>query len=141
MNKNNSSEDIPSLREELQASQQILKAICDSTKSSIFLVAPDFRILFFNKWASDGCKLLYGREMFVGDSILNYREPDDESVGADFKEDFDRAIQTKTLVVREREMQHPGMRYWVRLEYTPVYDGHELIGVLVNVLNISDRKK
>lgn len=133
---------IQTIQHDPETSGQILKAIFDSTKSSIFLIAPDYRLLFFNKWASDGCKLLYGREMFIGDSILNYRRSNDEAVNSDFREDFQQAIATKELVVREREMVHPEMNYWVRLEHTPVYDDDQrLIGVLLNVINISDRKK
>lgn len=122
-------------------SQQILKAIFDSTHSSIFLVAPDYRILFFNKFASDGCKVLYGRSMFIGDSILHYRQEGDDATAEIFKEDFQHAIQNKSPVAREREMRHPQLNYWVRLEYNPVYDDQKLIGVLLHVLNITERKK
>ncbi|MEO7988489.1 MAG: PAS domain-containing protein [Chryseolinea sp.] len=122
-------------------SQQILKAILDSTKSSIFLVAPDYRILFFNKFASDACKVLYGRSMFIGDNLLLYRQDGDEVTAKIFKEDFQHAILTKSPIAREREMRHPQLNYWVRMEYTPVFDDQKLIGVLLHVLNISERKK
>ncbi len=129
------------IQEELHATKQILKAIFDSTKSSIFLVAPDYSIIFFNKWARDGCKFLYGRDMFVGDSILNYSQDGDEKNAESFKREFEKTIRTNSPLVTEREMHHPQMSYWVRLEYTPVYDDQKLIGVLFNVQNISDQKK
>ncbi len=132
---------LENIREELQTSRQILKAIFDSTKSSIFLLAPNYRVIFFNKWARDGSKFLYGRDLFVGDSLLNYRREGDEEIFEAFKENFERAVTTKEPVVTEREMHYPQMSFWVRSEYTPVYDDdNKLIGVLLNVQNISDRK-
>ena len=94
------------VQHELEASRHILKAIFDSTKSSIFLIDPDYRILFFNKWARDGSKFLYGRDMFIGDNILNYRQGDDSDIiSIEFKHDFNQAIETKNSVTREREMR------------------------------------
>jgi PAS domain S-box-containing protein len=130
------------ISEELETSRQILKAIFDSTRSSIFLVAPDYRIIFFNKWARDGSKLLYDCDMHIGDSILNYRRAGDEATFEAFKENFERAILTQNLVVSEREMHYPQVSFWVRSEYSPVYgNDKKLIGVLLNVQNISDRKR
>lgn len=130
------------IREELQTSRQILKAIFDSTKSSIFLVAEDYRIIFFNKWARDGSKLLYDRDMVIGDNMLNYRREGDEPIFQAFKTNFEQAILTRKPIVSEREMHYPQMSFWVRSEYTPVYtDDDKLIGVLLNVQNISDRKQ
>jgi PAS domain S-box-containing protein len=130
------------IQHELEASRHILKAIFDSTKSSIFFIDPDYRILFFNKWARDGSKFLYGRDMFIGDSILNYRQGDDNDIASiEFKQDFKQAIESKSLVIRERQMQHPTISYWVNMEYTPVFDADKLVGVLLHVQNISERKK
>lgn len=132
---------VAEIREELETSRQILKAIFDSTKSSIFLIDSDYQILFFNKWARDGCRLLYGREMYIGDSMLNYQNKENEKITRDFIQDFQQAILTKGLVVRECEMNHPQLSYWVRMEYTPVYDYDTLIGVLINATDISDWKE
>jgi PAS domain S-box-containing protein len=131
---------IKAIKEELETSRQILKAIFDSTKSSIFLLAPDYSIIFFNKWAKDGSKLLYGRDLAIGDSLLNYRREGDEAIFDAFKKNFEQALRTNEPVVSEREMHYPEMSFWVRFEYTPVYDDDKLIGILLNAHNISDRK-
>jgi PAS domain S-box-containing protein len=128
------------IKEELETSRRILKAIFDSTKSSIFLVAPDYSIIFFNKWARDGSKLLYERDLFVGDSLLNYRRQGDEAIFELFQKNFELALDSHEPVVSEIEMHYPQMSFWVRSEYTPVYDDNKAIGVLLNVHNISDRK-
>lgn len=126
---------------ELEATRQVLKAIFDSIHSSIFLVGPDYRVIFFNKWARDGSKLLYGRDLFIGDSILNYRRKGDEAIFEEFKKNFERALMTRSPVVSEREMHYPEMSFWVRSEYTPVFEYDKPIGVLLHVQNISDRKE
>lgn len=129
------------IQQELHTSQQILKALFSSVQSSLFLVDPNFNIVFFNKYAFDGSKLLYGRELFIGDSILNYRREGDEEIFVAFKENFERALTSKSVVVSEREMHYPQMSFWVRSEYTPIFDNDSSIGVLLHVQNISDRKK
>ncbi len=131
----------PEILNELETSRQILKAIFDSTKSSIFLVASDYRILFFNKFARDGSKQLYGRDMFVGDSLLNYRREGDEDIFEAFKKNFEQAIQLEAPVASEREMHYPQLSFWVRSEYTPILEDGKIVGVLLTVVNISDRKK
>lgn len=128
-------------QQELHTSQQILKALFSSVQSSIFLVDPNFNIIFFNKYAFDGSKLLYGRELFVGDSILNYRREGDTEIFTAFKANFERALTSKNVVVSEREMHYPQMSFWVRSEYTPVFDNDTPIGILLHVQNISERKK
>lgn len=130
----------PEVAQDLETSRQILKAIFDSIQSSIFLVAPDYSIIFFNKWARDGSKLLYGRDLFIGDSILNYRREGDEEIFKAFKTNFECALMTRSTIVNEREMHYPEMSFWMRAEYTPVFDGTKTIGVLLHVQNITDRK-
>lgn len=141
MHEDFSPETLGKIQHELEASRNIQKAIFDSTQSSIFLIDVSYRILFFNKWASDGTKLLYNRELCLGDSMLEYRRDNDGEIFEDFKTNFECAIMTKSMVISEREMHYPQMSFWVRSEYTPVYDNSKLIGVLLNVQNISDLKK
>lgn len=126
---------------ELETSRQILKAIFDSIRSSIYLVAPDYRIIFFNKWARDGSMLLYGRDLFIGDSILNFRCEGDEEIHQAFTENFEKALVSKSPVVSECEMHYTAMSFWLRSEYTPVFDEGKVIGVLLHFQNITDRKK
>lgn len=141
MNKDNRPESTGMLQEELQRSRQIIKAVFNSTRSSIFLFAPDYCIIFFNKKAHDGSKLLYGRDMVVGDNMLNYRREGDEPIFEAFKTDFEQAVVTKCPVISERELHYPQMSFWVRLEYTPVCDESTLHGVLLHVQDISDCKR
>lgn len=129
------------IQEKFESLRRILKAIFDSTSSSIFLLDADYAILFYNKQANEGIKLLHGREAQLGESILSYGDQNNTYQRDEFKCDFQRAILTKDTVVREREILHPNMRRWTRLEYTAVYEDQMLIGVLLNATNVSHEKE
>lgn len=131
----------PAMEDGLSYSEQILKAIFDSAKSSIFLISADYTIKYFNQWAKDGSKILYGRDLFIGDSMLNYRIANDDAMHQAFRENFEYAVSTKCRVVSESEMHFPLMNFWVRSEFTPVFDHDKLIGILLHVENISAQKK
>jgi PAS domain S-box-containing protein len=132
---------LSAMKLELSSSRQILKAIFDSLNSSILFIAQDFSILFFNKHAYEGSKLLYGRELFIGDSILNYRREGDDDIFISFKENFERALNSKCTVTSEREMHYPAMSFWVRSEYTPIYEGCQPVGVLLHAIDITEKKR
>lgn len=141
MHEDISPETLGKIQHELDTSRHILKAIFDSTQSSIFLIDINYRILFFNKWAKDGTKLLYGKDLSLGDNMLDLSREDDEEVSEAFKANFQRAVMTRSTVTSDKEMHYPQMSFWLRSEYTPVYDCSKLIGVLLNAQNISHVKK
>lgn len=141
MHEDYSPETLSKIQLELETSRYILKAIFNSTQSSIFLIDVNFNILFFNKWAKAGIKFLYGREISLGNSMLSYRYENDEEMHQAFKSNFERAIMTKSQVVSEKQVHYPQMSFWLRSEYMPVYDGSKLIGVMLNIQNISNLKK
>ena len=140
MKEKNESMPTPS-QKQVEVSRQIIEAISDSTQSHIILIAPNFRIIFFNRRAWYSSKHLYGRELNIGESILRYRRKFDESLFKDFYDNFYRALASGHAVIAEREMQYSSMKFWLRTEYTPVYDGEEIIGVALRLVDISERKK
>jgi PAS domain S-box-containing protein len=133
--------EIKAIHAQLETSRHILQAIFDSTQSYILLVDPEYRIIFFNKRAQEGSRELYGREMMLGDSILEYKSDVDEMDLRSFEENFTKAIASSRTVVEEREIFYPNMTSsWLRSEYTPVYDRGVLIGVALRSVDITDRK-
>lgn len=132
--------EIKSMNERLEISRQILQAVFDSTQSTIFLVAPDRKIIFFNKMARDACRAMYKRELQVGDSILEYMGKSGEGMYRSFEANFERSLQGEN-VVSEEELNYPGNSLWVRAEYSPVYDGDRVMGVAITISDINERKK
>lgn len=135
--------EIRSINTQLEQSRQVLQAIFDSTQSYIFLVDPQYRIIFFNKKAQEGSLSMHGHEPKLGDSILIYAESgNDEMALLTFQENYDKAVATKQTVVSEREIYYPSMMSsWIRSEYTPVYDNDILVGVALRIVDITERKR
>jgi PAS domain S-box-containing protein len=137
--------EIGSINAQLEQSRQVLQAIFDSTQSYIFLVDPQFKIIFFNKKAQEGSRSMHGRELQLGDSILIYTESgNDEMALLTFRENYDKAVATRQTVVSEREIYYPSMMSsWIRSEYTPVYDNGTgiLVGVALRIVDITERKR
>ncbi len=125
---------------QVEVSRQIIEAISDSTQSYIVLIAPNFRIIFFNKRAWYSSKHLFGKELIVGESILRYERRFDDAVFKDFYENFYKAITSGHTVSAEREMKYSSMTFWLRTEYTPVFEQEEIIGVALRVVDITERK-
>ena len=130
---------IAEMLQELDLSRQILRIIFDNLTSAILLVAPDTRIIFVNKHAREGSVKTHGRPMQEGESIMNFiRETGDDEK---FKANFERALQTKKAVTDEREMHFAPVTFWIRTEFTPIFDEEKIVGVLLHFHNVTDRKK
>ena len=126
---------------EMERSRKTLKAIFDSTDTVKFFVAPDFHIQFFNRKAYENGKELHGKNMKVGDNILDYARDTENNVDKTFLEDFNTAIKGET-VISESEIEYgTGSKFWFRTEYYPVRENGELIGISVTVSDITERKK
>src|SRR5690606_3868726 len=57
---------------EMHLSRNKLKAIFDSSIQSIFLLGENFKVLEFNKRASDDISKLWNKTLAIGDNILDY---------------------------------------------------------------------
>jgi PAS domain S-box-containing protein len=132
---------IAKILQELDISRQVLRVIFDNLTSALLLVAPDTRIIFVNKHARKGSIVTHGREMKVGESIMSYHQHGDPENHERFKMNFERALQTKTAIVDEREMHFPPLTFWIRTEYTPIFDNDTTVGILLHFHNVTDRKK
>ena len=127
--------------QELDISRQILRMVFDNITSAILLCAPDARIIFVNKHAREGSMTTHGRPMQVGESIMSYRTEGDEETHQQFRANFERALQTKMPVVDERKMSFDtATSFWIRTEYTPIFDGDKIAGILLHFHNVTDRK-
>ena len=124
-----------------ERSRQIINAIFDSTQSCMILVSLDHRIIFLNKKALESGRLLYGRDLQVGDSIMSFQREGDEAIFQGFLENFAKATSTCSMVTGEREMHFHGQVYWFRSEFTPVYDQGSMIGVALRVVDVTERKQ
>ena len=83
----------------------------------------------------------HGRPMQVGESIMSYRAEGDEETHQQFRANFERALQSKMPIVDERKMSFDtATSFWIRTEYTPVFEGDKIAGILLHFHNVTDRK-
>lgn len=122
-------------------SKHVIKAIFDSTQSFIILISPDYRIMFFNKRALQYSKFLHGKDLQIGEYLMDYKRPEDEDLFASLKENFSKAILTGYPVTSEYKMRFDNMVRWLRSEYTPVYDEDKIIGVSLRIVDITESKQ
>lgn len=120
----------------LQESESNLRAIFDNAYQSVMLIDRDYHIKSFNRFASAAVSSLYGREMEVGRSILEYIPQEDTQL---FKNLFQRTLAGKTHII-ERPTNANGPEWW-ELYYNPLTtETGEVSGVAFTARNISERK-
>lgn len=134
------SEEIASSQYRLQNKQQQLKAIFDNTGQVIFFLDTQANLLFFNKMAARNAQILHGRELIAGESFKQYFRTNEELTG--FEQIFEQVLQGKSFVM-QREFFHEAFApsRWFRVEYNPVYEEEQIIGVTILLADITDLKK
>ncbi len=85
-----------------------------------FLVAPNYKILQYNKMAASNSIALHGKELSVGDSILDYARDTLNRVDSYFIACFGKAA-TGEQVSHKQEIVYDSQKLQASSEYTPVY--------------------
>jgi PAS domain S-box-containing protein len=110
----------------------------NSTKDSIVLISPTYRVLNFNKVANESAMRLYGKTMQLGDDFLVYLMPEVKETFFDF---FAKAMEGEQ-VSSEFRADVGGRMLWLKYAYLPVYaDEGEIIGVSFNIINVNKRRE
>ncbi len=115
------------------------QAIIENTKESIYLISPDFKLLQFNKIASDRMLMQNGIEIKIGQDFNDLFNPSTK--------DFFQSLCEDSLKgnYRNEEVRTKGKfgdYYWASVKTSPVYtQDNELLGVSLLVEVIDDRKK
>jgi len=121
--------------------EQVIKAVFDSMQSGVILLAPDYGILFFNQTARHSSRMLYGREIRVGENFLNFERDEDAETFEAFKQNFKKAINEKRTITSERGISYNRSIRWMKSEYTPVFNGSTLVGVTLRFIDTTERKQ
>lgn len=127
------------LENELLISKLQLRSIFDSTTDVIFLLDKDKKIVSFNKAANDVFSAHFGVTVSAGKDILTFAalvHYQNCSVN------FDIAIKGKVICEEiESKSAKTKRTTWWQLTFNPVFvEGKEIVGVTLNIRNISDRK-
>lgn len=126
--------------EKIWKSKSKLSAILDSTMDINMLLAPDYRIISFNRKAYESMRVYFENLCLApGQNILDYILPGTET---DFKKNFQAALHGKTVEVKIKLFFKPGLALWYQIKYMPVYDSNRnIIAVSFNSTNIDQQQR
>ena len=122
-------------QERLKDSESKLRAILDSTTDSNVLVSTDFRVLSFNTAANRIAGALGQKNLQEG---CDFRDFLPEGSEEDFLHCFHKALAGEpSAIERMRLVGNEPM--WLQVQYFPVKDGEDIIGVSINTSDISEK--
>jgi PAS domain S-box-containing protein len=119
------------------AIEHTLKAFLDNAKEVIYLLAPDFKIIAFNKPAELSIETIHKKQVKVGDSMLDYSEPSTHEL---FKQHFLQALAGKNVSL-EIEVPFENYARWWNVNYRQIIDSNkQTVGVAFSAMDIHDRR-
>jgi PAS domain S-box-containing protein len=124
--------------EQLRKTEVSLKAMFDTSPNAHFLLDKEYKIVSFNKVASQYIKMIWQKEVATGDSLLDYSNPADLE---DFKTNFRKCVNGQ-LMQFEKRIQYPnGQDIWYEILYMPVEGSQkEVEAISFSSMNITSRK-
>jgi PAS domain S-box-containing protein len=123
---------------ELKRSEAYLQSIFDATVQAYFLLDPEYKIIKFNKTASDAIKRIHGKELRIGDNIIEYS---DINALEDFKRNIQKAFTGENVFTSRELFFANGQQRWFEVQYLPARNEHnEIYGVAFVSLDITQRK-
>lgn len=125
---------------EREESESVLRALYDSTRSVKILVDPNYRVLFFNRNASELALLFHNKKVKTGDNLLEYTRENLSEILHFLREDFSKALEGEPAS-RECVIKHKDAQLWLEVNYTPVYENNQVIGISLTVEDISKKKQ
>ncbi len=109
-----------------------LKAKHEDSCDVWFLVTSSYRILGFNKLAYNNSKTFHGKELKVGESILDYARDTNNRVDEILINCLGRACSGQT-VKHEQTIEYNSATINTISTYTPIHKGDDLVGISILV--------
>lgn len=124
--------------EQIRQSEANLRAIMDSSIQAFWLTDTELRIQTFNKVTKQIVQFLFGREIVIGESILNYVLPEQRE---QFIASAERALAGEAVIYEESFIMQNSEEQWSELMYLPTRNAEgTIIGLTLSTVNITDRK-
>jgi PAS domain S-box-containing protein len=119
---------------------QLFDALFKNELLSYTLIDPQLNVLDFNQLSKDQAKIVFGKDMAVGDCILEYvREQDAEG----FLENFNRTLTGQEMTVeKSMKASSDGHLHWYKFQFLPVKGEEGNVNAVCLVSDkITERKK
>jgi PAS domain S-box-containing protein len=124
----------------LREQYAILRAILQSTDSSVFSLDREYRYTTFNDGHAATMKALYGVDIQIGASLAEYQSvPEDWQLA---RKNLDRALQGETFVKSAFSGDEVRSRRYFEISHSPIRtSANEIIGVSVYSRDVTERKR
>jgi len=126
--------------EALQESYALLKNIVESSKEVvIFALDRQYRYIAFNKNHSQTMKNIWGVDIALGNSMLEYIRNPEDCLKA--KSNFDRALSGESFTMEEAYGDTALERRYYEDSYNPIIDGNgKVLGLTLFLTDITERR-
>ncbi len=125
--------------EALQDQYSTLRGIIDSTHALIFSVDRQYRYTSFNQRHVTAMQTLYGAEIELGHSLLDYMTVAEDRETA--RRNIDRALAGEQLVEEAYSGEEPRSRRYFHISHSPIQvETGDIIGVAVLAQDITERR-
>ncbi len=125
--------------EALKESNAYLSAILENSSNIFVAMDKDCKIQFANKRAIEMSKIIYGKEIEIGKSLLEIISVDQLNL---FKKDVNFALNGKPVYVERRYVRDKGTPIWFSIQYSHSADNlGNTIGLFIIVSDITKRKE
>lgn len=122
----------------LQESEANLRTIVDNTNISYILLDKNFKIISFNQCALKGYKQELGRDLAIGENIIDYLPAKRKNI---VREGYEQVLKGEKLNYEVNLAQPDGSVNWYHMNVFPVSDTTQVIlGLVVSAKDITIRK-
>ncbi|HEX8529884.1 MAG TPA: PAS domain S-box protein, partial [Cytophagales bacterium] len=116
-----------------------VQALLDTSPQAYFMLGRQYEILKWNAVGEKYIRMIWGKTVREGDSMLWYSNPADE---ADFRKDFALAMAGEKVEI-EKGITYPnGVQIWYEIKYLPIHNREgQPYAVAFSAVDITARKQ
>ena len=127
-------------RENLAKQHELLNSLLESSEGPIFSVDHDYRYTCFNQQHAKVMRALYGADIEIGKSILDYHTNPSDRLAA--KNNLDKALKGESMVIESYAGVDAKTRRYFEIAHNPVRnESNGIMGAAVFAKDITERKK
>ena len=128
------------IEEKLELQSAVLKAVLENSNVSIFSVDRNYHYTSFNSRHAAVMKTLFGADIEIGHSILEYHTNIDNHISA--KMNIDRALCGESVTLEAYAGDKALSKSYFEISHNPIRDSHgEITGVAVYSRDLTEYKR
>lgn len=120
-------------------SEANLLAVMENSNANIYSLDRSFRFVTFNNQFQQTVKMVYDRDLKIGDSILELVDVLDRKQAVNWRDTYTRALGGQSLHFT-REFELYGTQMYIRFHINPIVESGEVTGVACFALDVTNEK-